>query len=487
MIIKKNATVLALATFAISCQFIGSKENENDDQNQKPLNVLFIASDDMRYQANAFGQENMITPGLDRLASEGVTFNRAYCNVPVCGASRASLLSGVRPTQNRFLNYYTRKDNDFPDHPSLPMWFKQHDYKTVSLGKIYHHGDDDIQAWSMPPWDHQQEIGVGWQSYITEEAHQIIDANRTDENPHEVIGPAWEAADVPDNGYPDGLLAERAIEQLKSFSQSGESFFLGVGFTKPHLPFNAPEKYWNLYNEDDLEFADNPFKPVDAPDAAMHNWEELRNMYHDIPDEGPVSKETEKKLVHGYYACVSYVDAQIIKLLDALKKYGLEENTVVVFWGDHGFHLGEHGLWAKHCNFNRVLSAPVIVKAPNIKKNKTTNTLVEFIDIYPSVVELAGLSLPDHLDGKSFVPTLQDHSVKHKDAVFSRYINGESVKTDQYLYTEWINDDGQIYARMLYDHEKDPKENINLSEDSDYKYIVQEHHLLLQELREKQN
>ncbi len=484
MKMKKNAAVLALATLAFSCNSDGQKENATEEEKQKPLNVLFIAADDLRYQANVFGQEQMITPGLDRLAEAGVRFNNAYCNVPVCGASRASLLSGVRPTQDRFVNFYARKDQDFPDHPSLPMWFKNKGYTTVSLGKIYHHGDDDLQAWSMPPWDHQQEIGVGWQSYITERAHQIIDANRTAENPNQVIGPAWEAADVPDNGYPDGLLAERAIAQLKNFSQSGESFFLGVGFTKPHLPFNAPKKYWDMYDENDLHLADNPFKPIDAPDAAMHEWGELRNMYHGMPQEGPVSQQTEKKLVHGYYACVSYVDAQINKLLDALEEYGLEENTVVVFWGDHGFHLGEHGLWAKHCNFDRVLSAPIIVNSPGISKNQTTNTLVEFIDIYPSVVELAGLEKPDHLDGKSFVPTLKNTSVKHKDAVFSRYINGESVKTDQYLYTEWVNGDGQISARMLYDHENDPKENRNIAENPENKRIVEEHHLLLKELRE---
>jgi arylsulfatase A-like enzyme len=479
MIQKKNIAIATLAAISFSC---GGAEQEKEDT--KPLNVLFIPVDDLRYQANVFGQTQMITPNLDQLATEGVAFNRAYCNVPVCGASRASLLSGVRPTTERFVNYYSRKDTDFPQDPSLPMWFKQNGYTTMSMGKVYHHQDDDLQAWSTTPWDHQAELGIGWQSYLTEEARLIIESNRTEDEPHRVIGPAWEAADVPDNGYPDGLLAERAIQQLEKFAETGESFFLGVGFTKPHLPFNAPQKYWDMYNEEDLVLADNPNKPINAPDAAMHNWGELRSMYHGIPQNDPVSKETEINLVHGYYACVTYIDYQIGKLMQTLEETGLAKNTIVIVFGDHGWHLGEHGLWAKHCNFNRVLSTPVIVKSPKISNGHISETLVEYIDIYPSIVELAGLDIPEHLDGKSFLPSMEDPDVIHKDAVYSRYINGESVKTDQYLYTEWVNQNGFTYARMLYDNLNDPKENVNISEDPEYASVVAEHQNLLKELRQ---
>lgn len=478
MIKKKNAAIAAIAALTFSCSG-GEEANEA----REPLNVLFIPVDDLRYQANVFGQEEMITPNLDQLAKDGVAFNRAYCNVPVCGASRASLMSGVRPTPDRFVNFYASKDEDFPHKPSIAKWFKDHGYTTVSMGKVYHHQHDDLDAWSKEPWDHQAQIGIGWQSYITEESRIIIEGNRTEEHPNRVIGPAWEAADVPDNGYPDGLLAERAIEQLKVFAETGEPFFLGVGFTKPHLPFNAPQKYWDMYDVDDLVLADNPFKPLNAPDAAMHEWGELRGMYHGIPQEGPVCKETEINLVHGYYACVTYIDFQVGKLMQALEETGLADNTIVILWGDHGFHLGEHGLWAKHCNFDRVLAAPLIVKSPDIEGH-ITETLVEFIDIYPSLVELAGLPMPDHLDGKSFVPSMKDPEVEHKEAIFSRYINGESVKTDQFLYTEWVNEDGYIYARMLYDNHNDPAENVNISEEPEYADVVEKHHIMLQELRE---
>lgn len=275
-------------------------------------------------------------------------------------------------------------------------------------------------------------------------------------------------ADVPDNHYPDGQVTEMAIDALKGFAESGEPFFLAAGFFKPHLPFNAPQKYWDLYEEMDLVLADNPFPPKDAPAAAMHGWHELRGMYTGIPQTGPVSPELEKKLVHGYYACVSYIDAQINMLLDALEELGLADNTVVVVWGDHGFHLGEHGLWVKHCNFDRVISAPLLFKGPGVTQGAVSQTLVEFIDIYPSLAELAGLPLPDHLDGKSLAPTLKNPETTHKSAVYSRYHDGESVKTDQFLYTEYVDDSGRIYAKMLYDHKYDPKENINVTERPEY-------------------
>lgn len=454
------------------------KNVESNKNGKDKMNVLFIAVDDLRLQAGIYDQSQMNTPALDKLGSEGVVFSRAYCSVPVCGASRASLLSGLRPTTTRFVNYFTKKDIDAPDVPSLPMWFKEHGYKTLSRGKIYHHVQDDINAWSEKPY--LPTVGIGFQSYITEESKKIVESNKTASAPNQIIGPAYEAADVEDNAYPDGMLSDKAIEDLNTFSKTGEPFFLAVGFWKPHLPFNAPKKYWDMYNEADMPLADNPYMPENAPKEAGHQWNELRGMYSGIPQEGPVSDELAKKLIHGYYACVSYTDAQIGKVLSELERLGLAENTIVVLWGDHGWHLGEHGLWCKHCNFDKVLNAPLIVKAPGKAKGAKTNTLVEFIDIFPTLCDLTGLELPAHLDGKSLEPVLQDPGKKHKEAVFSRYIDGESVITEEFLYTTWIKD-GKYISQMLYDHKNDPAENINVAERPDYKKVVEKMNRLLDE------
>ncbi|MHC4253510.1 MAG: sulfatase, partial [Planctomycetota bacterium] len=275
-------------------------------------------------------------------------------------------------------------------------------------------------------------------------------------------GPAFEAADVADEKYPDGMVAARAIAELRKLAGSGKPFFLATGFMKPHLPFNAPKRYWDMYERDKIDLADNPFKPKDAPSAAIHNWGELRS-YAGIPKKGPVSKGLERSLVHGYYACVTQTDAQIGKVLAELDRLGLRGNTVVVLWGDHGWNLNEHGLWCKHCNFDTSLHAPLIVSAPRVGKGVETRALTEFVDIYPSLCELAGLPLPEHLQGTSFVPLMKDPDRPWKRAIFSRYFRGESVRTDRHLYTEWKRGDKR-YARMLYDHERDPKENVNISE-----------------------
>jgi arylsulfatase A-like enzyme len=464
--------IIAIQLVSYSCK------NEKNSGEKDKMNVLFIAVDDLRLQAGIYGQSQMNTPSMDQLGRQGIVFSRAYCSVPVCGASRASLLSGLRPTPSRFVNYYTKKDIDAPDVPSLPMWFKQNGYTTLSLGKVYHHKEDDTTAWSEKPY--LPQAGIGFQSYITEESKKIVESNKTEDHPNQIIGPAYEAADVDDNGYPDGMLADKAIEDLRQFAKSREPFFLALGFWKPHLPFNAPKKYWNMYNEADMTLADNPFMPENAPKEAGHDWNELRGMYCGIPQEGPVSEELAKKLIHGYFACVSYTDAQIGKVLGELERLGLAENTIVVLWGDHGWHLGEHGLWCKHCNFDRVLNAPLIFRAPGKAGGAKTNTLVEFIDIYPTLCDLTGLKQPKHLDGKSLEPVLTDPEKKHKEAVFSRYHNGESVITEEFLYTAWIKD-GEYVSQMLYDHTNDPDENINVAELPKYKSVVENMKLLLEE------
>lgn len=431
---------------------------------QQKTNVLFIAVDDLRPELECYGKTHIKSPNIDKLSGAGLTFNRSYCNIPVCGASRASILSGIRPNRHRFLNYDCWQDKDVPGVVSLPMHFKNNGYKTVSLGKVYHHSTDGQGSWHKV-WSPPSK-GGSWRDYVTQENIQLDTGNRTRGNP-------YEKADVPDDAYKDGKIANQAIAELESFKEKNEPFFLAVGFLKPHLPFNAPSRYWEMYDEDEINLADNPFKPKNAPDQAMHNFGELR-AYNDIPETGPVDDEMALKLVHGYYACVSYTDAQIGKVMDALEELGLAENTVVILWGDHGWNLGDHGLWCKHCNFETALKTPLIIRAPEKAQNITTDALVEYVDVYPTLCELAGLEKPFHLQGKSLVPLFNDPEQPWKEAVFCRWIKGETMVTKSHTYTEWFDDNsGKRTARMLYDLNTDPKENVNISELAENAELVQ--------------
>jgi len=424
-------------------------------QAQNKPNVLFIAVDDLRPELGTFGASHIKSPCIDKLSEEGMVFTRAYCNIPVCGASRASIMSGIRPNRHRFLNYNCWQDKDVPGVVSLPMHFRNNGYSTVSLGKVYHHIQDGKGSWGRT-WHPRAENASGWRDYRKNE-------NLMHEENGTTRGFPYECADVPDEAYFDGKIANEAIIQLKQFRKDGQPFFLAVGFLKPHLPFNAPEKYWNLYDPKKIELPAFMRKPDNAPDECMHNFGELR-AYYSIPPEGPVSDSTAYKLIHGYYACVSYTDAQVGKVLDALEELGLAENTIVILWGDHGWHLGEHGLWCKHCNFEKVLHTPLILKAPGKKPGQETDALVEYVDIYPTLCELAGLPLPFHLQGESLAPLLDNPSQPWKEAVYSRWIRGETIITKQHTYTEWHNDNSGFVSRMLYNLDDDPEETANISE-----------------------
>ena len=438
---------------------------------RKP-NVLFLAVDDLRPQLGCYGHKQMLSPNIDRLASEGILFTRSYCQVPVCGASRASLLTGVRPTRDRFINYNVWAEKDLPGALSLPKHFKNNGYHTISNGKIFHHSNDCRDSWSQAPWRPKGP----WRNYLLEKNKKLAKKSKDGK------GPAYESADVPDNAYFDGMIADKAVSDLRRLEDMDKPFFLALGFFKPHLPFNAPKKYWDLYKREKIDLADNPFRPKGAPDAALHNWGELR-AYEGIPPNGPLSDELARTLIHGYYACVSYTDAQIGRVLTELEKLGLRKNTIVVLWGDHGWNLGEHGLWCKHCNFETSLHSPLIVTATGIKAGKKTNALTEYIDIFPSLSELCNLPLPAHLHGKSFLPLMKNPNLPWKQAVFSRYYNGDSVKTDRYRYTEWRRKNGDIYARMLYDHMIDPHENTNISELPQNKALIEKLSKMLEKLR----
>ncbi len=466
---RRFLSATAATAASLMLQRATGAASEHPLSGRKP-NVLFIAVDDLRPQLHCFGHKQIISPNIDRLAASGLRFERCYCQVPVCGASRASLLTGVRPTRKRFVSYDTWADKDLPGNLSLPRHFKNSGYITLSRGKIYHHKRDGEGSWSEEAWGPKRKNG-NWRDYQHEENRKVAATNKKH------AGPPFENADVPDNAYGDGKIAEKGIEDLRKLKQQDKPFFLALGFLKPHLPFNSPRRYWEMYQREEIDLADNPFKPKNAPRAALHNWGELR-AYHGIPKKGPLTDEQARTLVHGYYACVSYTDAQIGKVLDELDRLKLRENTIVVLWGDHGWNLREHGLWCKHCNFETSLRAPLIISAPGFAGGKKTSALSEFTDIYPTLCELAGLPLPQHLDGKSVVPLLHDPDRKWKDAVYSRYFNGTSVRTDRYRYTRWRRNRTQ-YARMLYDHKRDPGENVNIAEDSRNRPLVKRFNALI--------
>ena len=427
-------------------------------------NVLFIMVDDLRPQLSIYGQQQIVNPNIEMLAKSGVVFNKAYCNVPVCGASRASLLTGLRPTKNQFLRYNASIKKETPETLTLVEHLKNNGYTTISNNKITHL-KYDIEEWDEEWYPYKK----GWRNYLSEENISL--------EKNGVHGYAYENIDVADDAYNDGKTAKKSIEDLKKLKENGKPFFLAVGFVKPHLPFNAPKKYWDLYNREDIKLPENNTFPESAPNWAKHNWGELR-YYKDIPKKGQVSHEMAKTLIHGYYASVSYVDAQIGKLLKSLEDLKLKNNTVVILVGDHGWSLMEHSLWAKHSNFNVALKVPLIISTPNNKINKKTNSIAELVDLYPTICDLTNISKPSHLEGNSLVNALNNPSKSFKNNAFARYQKGETVITEKYAYTEWQKK-SKTLARMLYDLHLDPNENNNLAEKATYKKTVDSLSILL--------
>ena len=424
-------------------------------------NVLFIAVDDLRPELGCYGANWIKSPHIDELAAEGMVFKRAYCQVAVCGASRASLLTGLRPTADRFLKYYTWAQKEVPGAMTLPEEFRKNGYHCISNGKIFHHQQDTAdRSWSDPPFKPRG----GWKT--------LDPASKSMKGKKKGQGPFFEAPDVPDDAYRDGKVAEKTIRDLKRMKQSGKPFFIGCGFFKPHLPFYAPKKYWDLYDRDKIPIADNRFRPQNAP-KALRGSKEIRSYHNRFLEYN--SREWHKTARHGYAACVSYIDARIGKVMQTLNEIGLRDNTIVILWGDHGWHLGEHNFWSKHNVMHRATHSPLIVSAPGSPKNRSSQRLVEFVDIYPSLCQLAGISTTNQdLQGTSFVPLLNDPDRPWKKAAFSKYGRAVSVITKRYNYSEFKN--GQ---RMLYDRQLDPEENINVAEDPKYQTAVPQLSLLL--------
>jgi len=429
-------------------------------QAKKP-NVLFIAVDDLRPELGCYGAKTILSPNIDRIAKQGMTFLRAYCQQAVCSPSRTSLMLGARPDSTQVWDLVTHFRVAMPEAVTVAQHFKQNGYFVQGLGKIFHPGYDDPRSWSVP-WR-----TANAPTYAALKTAAVLDEDAKTKSKN---GPAFESADVADEFYKDGQVAALAVDALRDLAKKPEPFFLAVGFAKPHLPFVSPKKYWDLYDPAKIELAPNPYRPKDAPEYALTNSGELRN-YHGMPAEGPVPDNLARKLKHGYYAAASYTDAQIGKLLDELDRLDLRKNTIIVLWGDHGWKLGEHGEWCKHSNVENDTNAPLLFSAPGMKQvGQKTKALVEFVDIYPTLSELAGLPLPAHLEGTSFKPLLDNPSRAWKPAVFSQYPRGKklmgySMRTDRYRFTVWVDrqDHASVQATELYDHQTDPQENTNVA------------------------
>ena len=444
----------------------------------RPPNVLFIAVDDLRPQLGCYGRQQMHTPNIDRLAARGTLFERAYCMVPTCGASRASLLTGLRPTRNRFVNWLASAEKEAPGIVTLNTAFRQQGYYTVSNGKVFHHPTDNAEGWSELAW---RPADVPWYQLAE---NQALHEARGAKSGRRKRGPAWEAADVPDEDSIDGHVLTRSLADLNRLAKKDQPFFLAVGFIKPHLPFVAPQKYWDLYDAASIDLPATYHRPKGAPRQAIHSSGELR-AYAGIPARGPVSDEQARQLIHGYYACVSYIDALVGRLLDELDRLKLRDDTIIVLWGDHGWNLGEHTLWCKHSCFETSMHAPLIVVAPGIPGGRKTRGLTEFIDIYPSLCELAGIPQPEHLQGQSFVPLLHKPDRPWKAAAIGRYRDGDTIRTDGFRYSEYTGRNGAHLAEMLYDHQADPAEDRNIAGEANQAEVVERLREQLREVRRK--
>jgi arylsulfatase A-like enzyme len=428
-------------------------------------NVLFIAVDDLRPELGCY-RTRALTPNLDRLAASGLRFDRAYCNQAVCGASRVSLMTGLYPEYTDERTYHvTNWRNRWKEIVTLNQHFGANGYTTVGLGKIYH----GTSGPGVDPEHWTEWIKVGGKGYANPES---LKTQRTTKRSRpgqrkKSRGPATESADGAEDTYSDGMRAAEGARQITSLSKAGKPFFLAVGFTKPHLPFNAPTKFWDLYQRESFSLPKNLGVPPGYPDFARNRMAGELRAYSDIPARESPAKFPDalnKRLLHGYYACVSYMDRNVGLLLAALEESGAADDTIVVFWADHGWKLGDHSSWCKHTNFECDTRVPLIVRHPKMASAKgNTDALVELVDLYPTLCDLAGLAKPKHLQGKSLLPVLKDPNAAHRAMAYSSYPHGRnighSIRTAHYRYTEWWEKGSdKVVATALTNLAEDPGE-----------------------------
>lgn len=494
---------------------------------QEKPNVLFIAVDDLRPELGCYGSPIAVTPNLDALAADGLLFNRAYCQQAICRPSRASLMTGMRPESTGLFHNHVSLRELQPDVLTLPEHFVANGYNAAYCGKIFHHGDtDEGRSWNRDPVNSVDGVEKPNGPYrlpenrkILQENFKLMSAKYGDAAKGGLAsGPAYEMADVADTAYVDGFNTQRAIATMNQMVIEGDKpFFLGMGFQLPHLNWCAPKKYWDLYDADQIPMADHGTAPTSAAAMGLHASFELRTRAG-IPKTGPIDAELARTLKHAYLASVSYVDAQIGLLVESLEKAGIRENTIIVVWGDHGWHLGDMGVWGKATNYEIATRVPLIIWTPDSKSRSAgTDALVELVDIYPTLCELAGLSIPSHTEGKSFAPLLEDADQPWKEFALSQYPNpalrewaanplsdgmretwfgplieevesriiaqqgdcwdrelfeehlmGYTMRTDRHRIVAWKdhrNPDAEPVFVELFDHETDPDETINIAAD----------------------
>ena len=459
---------LKFLTMVVICQ---GQINQPDAKKNVLYNILFISIDDLRTELNCYGASHIKSPNIDRLAAQGVRFENAHVQQAICMASRASIMTGIRPEKH---GIYTglAVDDVLPETLTINKYFEQNGYNIASCGKIYHHkidtkkqfGENEIK--SKGTW-----TGRG---YVTPEAIEKITLNTKYNR-----GPAYEFAPVNDTIYKDGLNTQNALKKMEELSKDNVPFFLSVGLSKPHLPFVAPKKYWDMYPSSTIKITEIRKRPKNGYDKAIRTGGELKN-YYGMPELfNEIDDNLALTLRRAYYACISYADAQVGKLLDKLEALGIRDKTIVILWSDHGYKLGDYNSWCKWTNMHLDTNIPLIFSIPEGKRNSVSKTPVAALDIYPTLVELNGLQKPNHLDGKSIVTLLKNPEIQKERVVFSiwpinrndykKTIIGYAAKTARFNYVEWIKiGSGEMVGRELFDHRKDPNETLNLVDNIEY-------------------
>jgi len=527
-----NLTFLVMLFSLMACE---AQVDKTIDEPVKKPNILFIAVDDLRPELGCYESEIAVSPNIDKLATEGLLFNKAYCQQAICSPSRASLMTGARPETINVIENFTFFRDENPDIITLPQHFKNNGYEVTHTGKIYHKPGfaDPELSWSrLPAYDKMTiEKSKTPGGFALEENQEMYRKNMADviakygkNAPRNGLGkgPAYENADVPDTFYEDGYNAELAIVTLKDMLEKNpdKPFFLGMGMKKPHLDWLAPKKYWDMYSREDIKLTTQTSAPENGAAMGLHPSFELRARYG-IPKKGPIDDEMALTLKHAYLASVSYVDAQIGKMINALEEAGVRDNTIIILWGDHGWHLGEMGIWGKATNYEISTRVPMIIWTPDMpkgSKGKKSEGLVELVDMYPTLCELAGIELPIHLEGQSFKPLIENPNKKWKDAAFSQFpspalrewaanplsqgmretyfgplieevegkikkqqkdkwdrdlfenkLMGYAMRTDGYrliVWKDYTKTDSEPIFIELYDHKNDPNETKNIADEN---------------------
>lgn len=477
---------------------------------QKAKNVLFIAVDDLKPLLGCYGNSQILTPNIDKLAQSGTVFLKNHCQQAVCSPSRTSLMFGIRPDKTKVWDLNTPVRTATKNIKSVAEHFKDNGYESAAFGKIFHISmadkEHDIKSWSISytkinQKNYPENIGEPFAGHYQNPDTKIrmdklyqslisegVKPGNARAKILEKIKPSTEKLDVPDEAYEDGQNTYNAVNLIRQLANKEKPFFIAVGLKKPHLPFVSPKKYWDLYDPEKIELSSWQKAPDGAPEFAMHTWGELKS-YSDIQPaiqpNGLLNSEKQRELIHGYMASVSYTDANIGKLLSELEKQGVLSETIIVLWGDHGWHLGDHGIWCKHSNFEQATHSPLIFSAPNTKSEIKNSSPVEFVDIYPTLCDLAGIEIPAFTDGKSLKPIMTGNAEKVKDFAISQYPRGNnrmgySLRNERYRYTAWFQIDyrkgekaspEKLIGEELYDYQKDALETKNLADEKSYSAV----------------